>query len=177
MEEWEGHPTPRGWRKSEKLRCPQFLSARESLHTAKRESACVTSICVFGICVGVSSGKSGIRQSLCRQLSCESSQPKGAIQKNVGCALEGGCFLGWLVPGRLVSAVGAQKVNTCFWVDQFHYEFLICNPWSCDTSLYPAPRPTLFPPRFMGDLSISGENCKKTLPSRNSIEKDKAWEI
>lgn len=76
------------------LRCPQFLSARESLHTAKRESACMTAICVFGICVGVSSGKSGIRQSLCRQLACESSQPKGAIQKNVGCALEGGYFLG-----------------------------------------------------------------------------------
>lgn len=83
---------------TKKLHCPQFLSARisarESLHISKRESACMTSMCVSGICVGVSSGKGGICQSPCRQLACESSQTEKAIQKIVVCALESGCFHG-----------------------------------------------------------------------------------
>ena len=68
---------------TKRVHSPQFLSAsssaRESLHIAKREAACVTCICVFGICVGVSSGKGGIRQPLCRQLTYESSHPKRDI--------------------------------------------------------------------------------------------------
>lgn len=55
------------------------ISARESLCAAGRESACVTSIFAFGRCVGVGSGKAGIRQPLRRQLTYESSHPKRDI--------------------------------------------------------------------------------------------------
>lgn len=145
--------------------------------TLPRESQHAWLLCAFGICVGVSRGKGGICQSPCRQLAHESFQPKGAIQKNTSCALESGCFHGWLVPGWLVFAVGAQKVNLCFWADQFHSQFLIYNPWSYDTSLYLASSPTSFLPRFTRDLSVSGENYKKTLQSQKTIEKDKTWKI
>lgn len=68
---------------TKRMHCTQLLSAsssaRESLHVAKREAAHITSIWVFGICVGVSSGKGGIRQPLCRQLPYESSHPKRDI--------------------------------------------------------------------------------------------------
>lgn len=58
-----------------------------SLQEALQGRACMllrgrqhtTSIWVFGICVGVSGGKGGIRQPLCRQLPYESSHPKRDI--------------------------------------------------------------------------------------------------
>lgn len=52
----------------------------------------MTFICVFGICVGVSSGKGGIHQPLCRQFTYESSPLRGTSKKNVGCALESAYF-------------------------------------------------------------------------------------
>lgn len=85
--EWEGHPTANSWWTNQEDARPQFFSAssssRDSLHIAKREAACMTSICVFGICVGVNSGKAGICQPLCRQLTYESSHPKWDMWKKM----------------------------------------------------------------------------------------------
>lgn len=138
MEEWEGHPTRSGCRTNQEV---ALSSVPLCKHHCKGQLAhCQERVSMDDFCVCLEYVLESAEERV--GFLSESFQPKGAIQKNVSCALESGCFHGWLVPEWLVSVVGAQKVNLCFWADQFHSQFLIYNPWSYDTSLYPAPSPT-----------------------------------